>query len=83
MTLLDFTLLKETEQLDLLYQSGTYLAKLKRCNSTSVLYQFEGFYIEISYARYRIQVRSIWCFESTIPLDPYLQEISIEEVINC
>jgi hypothetical protein len=79
----DFLLLPENEQMDLLYRSGIYLGKYKSGRVVKVLYQLNYFYVEIVYRKYRSHISSLCCFESTEPLDPYLDRISIEELISC
>ena len=83
MKMLDFMLLQQSEQADLLYKSGTYLGKQKVGDIIKVLYQLDYFYVEIVYRKYRCHISSVRCFESTEPLDPYIERISIEELISC
>jgi len=82
MKMLDFMLLKPGEQTDLLYKSGVFSGKIKTGRQTKVLYQLDAFYVEITYKKYRLFVDSIRCFSSTNELDPYIQQINIEELIN-
>lgn len=79
----DFLLLPENEQIELLYLQGVYLGKYKSGKVTKLLYQLDYFYIEIVYRKYRSHIHSLHCFESTEPLDPYLDRIDIEELISC
>lgn len=83
MTPTEFLALNTNMQTDLLYESGVYLGKIKKGNCARLLYQLDYFYVEIIYKKYRRQVLSIQCFESTAFLDPYLENISLEELINC
>ena len=81
MTLQDFQLLPEPRQIDELYESGVYLGKRKEAFSIILLYQLEGFYVEVYYRKYRSHVKHLHCFESTELLDPYLEQIDVENLV--
>jgi hypothetical protein len=83
MKMFDFSLLAMEEQLDLLYKEGVFIGKLRKNNVFTVLYQYQSFYVEITYRKYRYAVQDIRCFESTEHLDPYLVKMDIEFLINC
>jgi len=82
MRLFEFKLLSEREQLDILHAEGTYIGKRKEGKTSILLYQLEGFYVEIFYQKHRSQIQSIRSFTSTIPLEPYLNQIDITESVN-
>ena len=82
MTLFDFQLLPVMEQLDLLYEQGTFIGKRKVEAKTCVLYQLEGFYVEVIYRQYRRIPEKLRSFRSTAPLDPYLELIDVEHIIE-
>lgn len=82
MKMFDFMILGQTEQVALLYKAGVFSGKIKSGNQVRVLYQLDGFYVEIVYKKYRLYIDSIRCFSSTDELDPYIQLINIEELIN-
>lgn len=77
MTRFEFQLLSEAEKLERLYQEGTYIGKRRILDSSSILYQLDGFYVEVLYQKYRCQIRQIRCSENTILLDPYLEQIGL------
>lgn len=77
MTISDFSLLKLTDQLALLYTEGVFLCKRKSGSMTVLLFQFQSTYIEIFYTRYRRVVHHIRYSQSTRILDPYLSSIVI------
>ncbi|HYE54198.1 MAG TPA: hypothetical protein VD996_05115 [Chitinophagaceae bacterium] len=78
----EFKILADDEQIDVLYRQGVYVGK-RLCNSTvMVLYQLDGFYVEISYRKYRHYISSIRCSEGTAILDPYLDQIQAELVVK-
>ena len=81
MTMYDFQLLPEQEQIDRLYQFGVYIGKRKEAFSIILLYQFESFYVEVHYRKYRSHVIKLHCFESTELLDPYLEQIDVENLV--
>ena len=83
MTPYEFTILGETDKVDLIYNEGIYIGKRKKNLITILLYQIDGFYTEIFYRKYRYSVNRIRCFTSTLPLDPYLDQIDVEELIKC
>ena len=83
MTPYEFTMLGETEKVDLIYSDGIYVGKRKKNLITIVLYQIDSFYAEVFYRKYRYSVSRIRCFTSTLPLDPYLEQIDVEELIKC
>ncbi|RYZ00679.1 MAG: hypothetical protein EOO11_00710 [Chitinophagaceae bacterium] len=81
MTLFAFQLLTPAEQLDLLYEEGTYIGKRKVGGQVRILYQIEGFYVEVYYTKYRCVAEKLVCFRSTIPLEPYLEFIDVEHLV--
>ncbi len=83
MTLYNFYLLTEDEQINLLYEHGVYIGKRKDNNTTTVLYQLDSFYVEIIYKKYRFFIHKINCFTTTEKLSPYLEQIDIEDVMKC
>jgi len=82
MTISDFSLLKLTDQLAILYEEGVYLSKRKSGPTTVLLYQLQNAYIEIFYTQYRRIVHNITFSESTDILDPYLGSIEIENLLD-
>ena len=81
MTLYDFARLPDEEKVALLYEQGAYIGKRKQGNISIVLYQFEGFYAEVFYHKYRCVINRISCFSGTARLDPYLSEIDVEHLV--
>ncbi len=47
-----------------------------------LLYQLEGFYVEVFYRSYRRYIERIKVCESTNILEPYLGEIDVEYLVN-
>jgi hypothetical protein len=82
MTLFEFRLLSDFEQRDLLYKQGTYIGKRKIYGLTVVAYQLENFYVEVFYTAYRKHINQIRCFLNTNRLEPYLEQMDIEDLIK-
>jgi hypothetical protein len=82
MTLYDYNLLTEKKQLDLLYENGVFIGKQKKMDQTIVLFQLDGFYVEVFYKKYRYFISKIRCFTSTDRLAPYLVQIDVEDVMK-
>lgn len=80
---IEFIRLKKTEQVELLYCNAVYIDKRKEGDTVCVLYQMDGFYVEISYVKYRCCISRINAFESLDLLEPYLDAMDVEELIHC
>ena len=78
-----FRLLPQNEQLDLLYAEGVYIGKRKLFQYQCILYQYDAFYVELLYRKYRTIIHTINYYTSTNCLDPYLEQIDAEELIKC
>ncbi len=83
MTLLDFRMLSDNEQIDLLYKDGVYIGKIIEENLIKTLYQLGAFYVEVHYQKYRCFVTRLFCFSSTMLLQPYLEQMDVEDLVNC
>lgn len=81
MTLFEFQLLSEADQLDILYAHGVYAGKRRQGYQNVLLYQLEGFYVEIFYYKHRCYATAIRCFRSTSLLDPYLEDIHVAHLV--
>ena len=82
MMLKDFKLLPQSDQVDLIYRHGVYIGKRKEEELIILLYQVEGFYVEVVYKRYRHKVISMRCSSSTSLIDPYLEQIDVEHLVS-
>jgi hypothetical protein len=82
MNLFDFQLLSMHDQVKVLYEQGVYIGKRRNNDYTALLYQLEGFYVEISYRQYRRHIDRIYCSASTSILDPYLEQIDVVHLVN-
>jgi hypothetical protein len=71
--------MSETDQLDLLYERGVFIGKRKNGVASVLLYQLEGFYVEVYYKKHRRFASKILSFTNTAVLDPYLDQIEVEQ----
>ncbi|HWJ89863.1 MAG TPA: hypothetical protein VNR87_02060 [Flavisolibacter sp.] len=79
---MEFEQLPLQEQVALLYTNGVYIGKRKERNRTVLLFQLEGFYVEVFYAKYRHHISSVRCSDSVVLLDPYLEQIDVEYLVG-
>jgi len=82
MTLPEFKSMDYEKQIDLLHKEGVYVGKRKIFSRTVILFQLHTFYVEVYYRVYRKVIGHLNCAASTEILDPYLEQINVEEVVN-
>ena len=82
MTHTEFTTLAENEQALLTWFNGTYLAQYFDGTFTIILFQVEGFYVEVYYHRKNKEVYRYHNFSNVEKLDPYLDKIDISGIFN-
>jgi hypothetical protein len=82
MTQFDFQLLDQNLQLNLLYEDGVYIGKRKEDEKSILLYQYETFYVEVFYKKHRCFTEKVKCFRSTVPLDPYLEDMYVAHLVE-
>lgn len=83
MRMYDFKLLADDEQIDVLYEEGSFLGKRYFHGSQVLLYALDSFYVEVFYKQYRRHIDRINCFQSTAQLQPYLEQIDVEDLVKC
>jgi hypothetical protein len=81
MTIKEFSDLPDDQKARLLHKSGTYIGKRKLAATAVVLYQVEGFYVEVFYHQYRRVIECFSCFSGTARLDPYLAQIHVGHLV--
>ncbi len=81
MTQNEFRLLPQAEQLDLLYTMGVFIGKRKQDNISILLFQLDSFYAEVHYQKHRCFASYILCSRSTDLLEPYLEQIELEDLV--
>lgn len=83
MNFYEFRMLDKIDQIDLLYKDGIYIGKRREGKSIVVLYQLNSFYVKVFYQKYRCYVRRLYCFTSTQLLNPYLDQVNVEDMVRC
>lgn len=82
MTINQYSRLNESEQLDVLAQTGVLIAQRQDDFYHLDLYQSEGFYVELCYHTHFNTLININAFSHTGRLDPYLQQMDIEALMD-
>ena len=80
LTLTDFRVMPFEKKCDLITFTGNYLAHRTLGECKVFLYYAEGFYIEVFYSPRYQKVLMINAFEKAIGLDPYLDNISLDDL---
>lgn len=68
----DFTNLPAKRQLDTLYFTGDILANRYEGEHIFLLYNLNGFYVELRYDAYNNRLHQVTAFRDTDKLEPYL-----------
>lgn len=84
MNMTRFLLLHKEEQLHTLQQDGVLLADRFQEASRYFLFGLHGYYLELKYAPWadkRSQLVIIRVFQDTGPLEPYIESISLKNLL--
>ena len=77
----EFLQLNETEQVELLWYNGEQIGRRKEDDFLILLYQVEGFYVEVFYHRKERVIKKYLSFDcGDKRLEPYLEKIDISPV---
>ena len=77
----EFLQLNETEQVELLWYNGEQIGRRKENDYLILLYQVEGFYVEVFYHRKERVIKRYLSFDcSDRRLEPYLEKIDISTI---
>ena len=76
----DFVLLTEDEQLEMLWYNGEQIGRRKDREFLVLLYQVEGFYVEVYYNTKYKEIEKYLSFECTDKLEPYISHIDLSPV---
>lgn len=76
----DFIQLNETEQIEILWYNGEQIGRRKDEDHLILLYQVEGFYVEVFYHNKERVIKKYMSFECTDLLEPYLEKIDLSTV---
>ena len=82
MTLFEFKQLTGDEQRQVTWHKGVHLSTRFHAMHAILLWQIDGFYVEIFYNRLDNSIDKLRSFRSTIQLGPYLNEIDITAVLQ-
>ena len=83
MTIHEFNMLDTSQQGQILWQYGTHLSDRNNRLSSMMLYQIDAFYVEVCFHRKKSNPIKFKSFTSTNQLQPYLNKISIGELLQC
>jgi hypothetical protein len=78
MNLYAFKALEEFEQFEILFDKGVLLLDRNDKSCSYLLYQVDGFYIEIKHELNHDAISGLRSFGSTDLLEPYLESMEIE-----
>ncbi|MEO6733533.1 MAG: hypothetical protein ABIN01_20080 [Ferruginibacter sp.] len=81
MTLYFFNQMDEQEQLEAIWAYGVKIGERVDGEFTFELFQIDSFYVERSYHTEHKFFRTLRSFTSTIPLDPYIQQFNIKDML--
>ncbi len=81
MTLQQYKSLKLDEQTSFLCKAGVSIAERKVGPYLIVLFQIEGFYVEVFYNKENYQMIKLVSFYNTTLLEPYLADININSLV--
>lgn len=80
LSLTEFMDLPQELQFEVLHKHGVYVGKRKADKQSIVLFQLHGFYVEVYYKQYRKTIDHIITSNSTEILQPYLNQINIQDL---
>jgi hypothetical protein len=81
-TLQNFRVMPFEKKCDVITFYGNYLAQRNCADCKVFLYQTQGFFIEVFYSPQGQKVLMINAFDKSIGLDPYLEKISLDDLIG-
>ena len=81
MTLEQFNYLDEDEKSNALWVNASLIDLIRKEHVTILLYQLNGFYVEVYYNYDKNIIEQFRSFNSTDCLEPYLDKISLEGIL--
>ena len=81
MTLLHFNTLNQNKQKETMLERGAFLADRTTEDFITILYQVDGFYVEIIYLRADNKIVLVRSFDSADELQPYLEQIDLSNLL--
>ena len=82
MKLSEFILLDEKEKRQTVLSEGLLVGKRKDNGKMIFLFQLETFYVETYFNMGNKGIETFLIFKTTTPLEPYLKEIRIDDLLN-
>lgn len=82
MTHKEYKALQQDEQTSFLCKAGVSIAERHVGPYLIVLYQVDGFYVEVFYDKHSYQMIKLMSFYNTTLLEPYLAEIPISHLLH-
>ena len=82
MRLSDFILLSEKEKKLAVLHLGVLIGKRKDVDTVAFLFQVENYYVETFFNPGNKAIREFRMFEQTALLQPYLDSIPIDDLLN-
>jgi len=80
MNFFSFLQLDESEQIEVLWYNGEQIGRRREQEYLILLYQVEGFYVEVFYHTKLREIKKYLSFECTDRLEPYFDSIDISPV---
>jgi hypothetical protein len=80
MTLYEFNLLSENDQAEVVW-SGSHIGERTENEYEILLYQVDGFYVEVFYHKEQNQIVRFRSFSSLNQLNPYLEQIDLKRIL--
>ncbi len=81
MTLHHFNTLNVEKQKETMLEKGVFLADRTTEDFITILYQVDGFYVEIIYLKSDNQIVLVRSFDSTDDIEPYLEQIDLFKLL--
>jgi hypothetical protein len=82
MTVPQFKMLSSRQKKITVLRTGSFLCERKAGLLRKMLYQVDGFYVEIYFLRFGREALWYRCFDSTTSLHPYLKQIDISGLLS-
>ena len=81
MTQEEFDKYSLNKQADIVWKIGVLIANRQEGRFTVMLYQIEGFYVEVFYSKNGKKIPGVRSFEDIKYLEPYLNEMDVNSLI--
>jgi hypothetical protein len=81
MTIYQYKVLQEKEQAEVLWEMGVHLGERFDGEHKILLYQIEGFYVEVFYHQEQNKLVRLRSFRNVDQLRPYLERMDITQLL--